>query len=142
MSLRFTFILPLVLIVNIVYFVSAQEKSQDEASKYISELEKGIAGREKEPSEIVFKNIQILKGIPAGRLLKMMQLGFSKSLGVNCVHCHDPQAWESDKKDKKEIARQMWALTENIKKELPPITKKKSLVNCNTCHRGEIEPSL
>ena len=143
MSLRSTFILSLVLFINTVQFVYAQEKSQDDASKYISELETMIAGKEEEPSENVFKNIQVMKGIPAGRLLKIMQRGFTKALGVDCMHCHNPQNWASDEKDKKETARKMWTFTDKIKKELPEVTnKKRSTVNCNTCHRGETEPGL
>lgn len=143
MSLRITFILSLVLFINSVHFVYAQEKSQDETSKYITELETRIAGKEEDPSENVFKNIQVMKGIPAGRLLKIMQRGFTKALGVDCNHCHNPQNWASDEKDKKETARKMWTFTDKIKKELPEVTnKKRSTVNCNTCHRGETEPGL
>src|SRR5678815_841638 len=64
-----------------------EEKPFDQAQK-LAELTKQIAGKENLPAEQVFKNIQILKGIPAGRLLRIMELGYSRSLGVNCTHCH------------------------------------------------------
>src|SRR5690349_3908735 len=54
----------------------------------VADLAKQIAGKEKQPSEAVFKNVKILTGIPAGNLLKIMQIGFSRSLGTSCAHCH------------------------------------------------------
>lgn len=122
--------------------IQAQGLDSGAVKKNIAELETRIAGHENEPSENVFKNIQSMKGIPAGRLLKIMEHGFSKSLGVGCGHCHNPKAWESDEKDKKEIARKMWKFTGEIKKELSAITNKKAIVNCNTCHRGATEPAF
>src|SRR5438067_1735636 len=35
-----------------------------------------IAGRESAPAESVFQNIKVLKGVPAGRLLQIMNDGF------------------------------------------------------------------
>src|SRR5690242_16426557 len=49
---------------------------------------KKIAGRENAPAESVFKNIKMMKGMPAGRLVRIMNFGFGRSLGVGCVHCH------------------------------------------------------
>src|SRR5947209_10772877 len=39
------------------------------------------------PVEQVYKNIQVLKGLPAPQLQSTMA-GFSQSLGVNCTYCH------------------------------------------------------
>lgn len=129
-----------------LYFVISGIHAQDidtmVVKKYVTELEVKVAGRENEPAESVFKNIQTLKGVPAGRLLKIMQFGFSRSLGVDCSHCHNPQAWESDEKDKKEIARKMWIFAGNIRKDLASITNKRAVVNCFTCHRGKTEPEF
>ena len=38
-------------------------------------------------SEVVFKNVQLLKGIPVGEFMDTMGF-FSASIGSNCVHCH------------------------------------------------------
>jgi hypothetical protein len=57
------------------------EKPFDQAQA-LADLRKSIAGKENEPAEKVFKNIQLLKGVPAGRLLRVMELGYSRSLGV------------------------------------------------------------
>ena len=73
----------------------------------LAELRKSIAGKENEPAEKVFKNIQLLKGMPAARLLRVMELGYSRSLGVTCTHCHVPGDWEKDDKPTKQIARDM-----------------------------------
>ena len=51
---------------------------------------RSIAGRENQPAESVFKNIKILKGVPAGRLVNIMNMGFGRSLGVSCGFCHVP----------------------------------------------------
>ena len=57
---------------------------------------RSIAGRETQPAESVFKNIKILKGIPAGRLVAIMNMGFGRSLGVSCGFCHVPGKWDLD----------------------------------------------
>ena len=124
---------------------SQEEKPFDQAQK-IAELTKQIAGKENLPAEQVFKNIQILKGIPAGRLLRIMELGYSRSLGVNCTHCHVVDQWDKDDKPTKPIAREMSKMVQTINNDLlKPIKNLKGpnpVVNCTTCHRGQIKPAL
>jgi hypothetical protein len=124
---------------------SQEEKPFDQAQK-IAELTKQIAGKENLPAEQVFKNIQVLKGIPAGRLLRIMELGYSRSLGVNCTHCHVVDQWDKDDKPTKPIAREMSKMVQTINNDLlKPIKNLKgpnSIVNCTTCHRGQIKPAL
>ena len=121
------------------------EKPFDQAQA-LAKLRESIAGKENEPAEKVFKNIQLLKGIPAARLLRIMELGYSRSLGVTCTHCHVPPEWEKEDKPTKQIARDMAAMAANINNEqLKKIKKLKSenpAVNCTTCHRGQIKPAL
>jgi len=38
-----------------------------------------IAGRENLPAESVFKNIEVMKGVPAGRLVRIMNAGFGRT---------------------------------------------------------------
>ena len=106
---------------------------------------RGIAGRETQPAESVFTNIRTLRGIPAGRIPRMMNLGFGRSLGVGCDHCHDPADWASDAKPQKQIARQMLALTDTINRRLLPaianLQSAQPVVNCTTCHRGAVKPA-
>src|SRR5687767_8331295 len=53
---------------------SQDEKPFDQALA-LADLRKRIAGQENKPAAEVFKNIQILKAMPAGRLLRVMELG-------------------------------------------------------------------
>ncbi|HYV03204.1 MAG TPA: c-type cytochrome, partial [Blastocatellia bacterium] len=117
--------------------------SQEQA---IAQLKAQISGKEQQPAEQVFKNIQLLKGVPAGRLLAIMEIGYSKSLGVNCTHCHVPGEWEKEEKPTKQITRDMSAMAKAINTEyLKTIKNLKSpnpVVNCTTCHRGQVKPAL
>lgn len=109
-------------------------------------LRESIKGRENEPAGTVFKNVQVLKEVPAGRFLSIMQMGYSRSLGVRCDHCHTPGQWEDDSIDAKRIAREMSLMVRRINSELLPaiadLKDMKPTVNCTTCHRGEVKPAL
>jgi hypothetical protein len=126
---------------------AAQEKEPPvNAEEKPAELRKKIAGSENKPAEEVFKNIQLLKGVPAARLLRIMEQGYSRSLGVNCVHCHVADQWEKEDKPQKQVTRDMAAMTAAINNDL--LKKVKNLksenptVNCTTCHRGQVRPAL
>jgi len=84
--------------------------------------------------------------MPAGRLLAVMEVGYSKSLGVNCTHCHVAGQWEKEEKPTKQITRDMSAMAKAINTEyLKGIKNLKSpnpVVNCTTCHRGQVKPAL
>ena len=112
----------------------------------LAELRKKIAGRENEPAELVFKNIQFLKGVPAGRLLAVMRLGYSRSLGVNCTHCHVVDEWEKDDKPTKQTARDMALMVRTINndllKNMKNLKSESPVINCTTCHRGQTRPAL
>jgi hypothetical protein len=106
-----------------------------------------IAGRENMPAESVFKNIKVMKGVPAGRLLRAMNMGFGRSLGVGCNYCHIVGHWADEDKPKKEIARGMMQMVSTINEEILPKIKNlgdggddKPRVNCGMCHRGERRP--
>jgi hypothetical protein len=124
---------------------SQTEKPFDQALA-LEALRKSIAGKENEPAEKVFKNIQLLKGVPAARLLRIMELGYARSLGVNCTHCHIPGEWEKEDKPTKQIVREMAAMVGAINNEyLKKIKNLKSespMINCTTCHRGQTKPAL
>ena len=121
------------------------EKPFDQAQA-LADLRKTIAGLENKPAVEVFKNIKMLKAMPAGRLLRVMELGYAKSLGVNCTHCHVAGQWEKEDKPTKQITRDMAAMVANINTEqLKKIQNLKSpepTINCTTCHRGQTKPAL
>jgi hypothetical protein len=106
----------------------------------VAELEQRIAGRENEPAEKVFQNIQVMKGIPAGRFLSIMTEGFSPALGVRCSHCHVSGEWHLDEKEPKRIARGMWTMTGEINQQVKRIADPDAQVRCITCHQGNVEP--
>jgi len=105
---------------------------------------RSIAGRENQPAESVFKNIKILKGVPAGRLVNIMNMGFGRSLGVSCGFCHVPGKWDLDDKDEKTTARLMFAMVQTINRDyiskVPNDRGTQPVVNCFTCHRGSPRP--
>jgi len=106
---------------------------------------RSIAGRENQPAESVFKNIKILKGIPAGRLVNIMNMGFGRSLGVSCGFCHVPGKWDVDDKEEKNTARLMFAMVQPINRDFiskVPVDSgaPRPVVNCMTCHRGMPRP--
>lgn len=114
----------------------------------LAKVREQIKGRENEPASAVFKNIQtsFLKSVPAGRLPAVMEIAYSRSLGVDCTHCHVPDKWEADDRLEKQIARDMSAMVLRINGELlKGIKNLKSpapTVNCTTCHRGQTKPAL
>jgi hypothetical protein len=72
-------------------------------------------------AEEVFKNVQVLKGIPVNEFLGIMGF-FSASLGKSCVDCHSSDSgWENyvpDTNPNKRAARAMIRMAVEIKKLL------------------------
>lgn len=112
--------------------------------KHMSAVLESIKGRENLPADSVFKNIQSMKGVPAGRLIRIMDVAYAQSLGVSCGHCHNTSKWDSDEKKAKQITREMGKMVRKINTEL--LTGIQGLtnpaINCTTCHRGQTKPSL
>lgn len=132
---------------KIIAQVSQAGGKQDfDQAAALAKLNEQIKGKENEPAEKVFKNIQTLKGVPAGRILRIMEFGYARSLGVNCTHCHVPEKWESEDKNTKQIARDMVGMmgqiNGNLLKNIKNLKSPTPTVNCTTCHRGQATPSL
>lgn len=89
-----------------------------------------------QPAEQVFKNVQVLKGIPGYELLPAMQF-ISSSLGVECEFCHVRGAFEKDDKKPKQIARKMIEMQMAIDRDN---FKGQHEVTCYSCHRGAENP--
>lgn len=104
----------------------------------VAEIKRRIGGREDEPAEQVFKNIEILKGKKAGRLPAMMS-ALTGLLGVNCTHCHVKGQWDSEEKPTKQTARKMFRMVGGINKDY---FDGKNAVSCWTCHRGNPRPPI
>jgi hypothetical protein len=105
-----------------------------------------ISDRENEPAGTVFKNLKLFSAMPAGRIPRLMNIGFGKSLGVSCEHCHDISDFSKDDKKQKLVAREMWKLmgmlNDSILPKIKGIESEKPIVNCTTCHRGQKKPAL
>jgi len=67
-------------------------------------------------AEEQFKNIQVLKGIPADQVFPTMQF-IAASLGVECDFCHVQNAFEKDDKKPKQTARKMVEMMFAINKD-------------------------
>lgn len=84
----------------------------------------------------VFKNIQILKDIPAAQVIPGMQY-ITAALGVKCNYCHVEGNFASDDKQTKQTARQMMTMLFDINKNS---FDGRQEVSCYTCHQGHNEP--
>jgi hypothetical protein len=102
-----------------------------------------LGDKQSMPAESVFHNLKIMKGFPAGQLVRGMN-NFGRSLGVSCRYCHVPGHWKEDDKKPKKIAREMMGMTKAINEDyLGKIDFGEDdhpHVGCLTCHRGEKEP--
>ncbi len=83
-----------------------------------------------------FKNVQVLKDLPADQLLPAMQF-ITVALGVECEACHVRGANEKDDKQMKIAARHMMQMQADINKTNFNGNRQ---ITCNTCHRGSENP--
>src|SRR5262249_828567 len=89
-----------------------------------------------ESAQKAFKNVQVLKDIPAADLVPTMEF-VSGLLGVECDFCHVRDAFEKDDKEPKRTARQMMRMELAINGRNFDATR---AVTCYTCHRGQTKP--
>ena len=87
-------------------------------------------------AENVFKNIQVLKNIPADQLIPSMQF-ISASLGVECEFCHVEGAFEKDDKKPKQSARKMMQMMFTTNRDNFEGHRE---ITCYSCHRGTVDP--
>ncbi|MCX7549947.1 c-type cytochrome [Xanthomarina sp. F2636L] len=98
-------------------------------------------------------NLKILPQDISKDSLTHLMKNYSKSLGVDCNHCHVPSKedpteldFASDKKIEKEIARGMIKMTNDINANYfqphfpDPKPAQVYVVNCVMCHRGTSNP--
>ena len=92
--------------------------------------------RKRRLTEEAYKNIQVLKGLPAEQLILAMQF-VTYSLGVECSFCHVEGALEKDDKKPKQAARKMMQMMFAINQQ---DFERKREVTCYSCHRGSVHP--
>lgn len=83
-----------------------------------------------------YKNIQVLKDLPADQLIPAMQF-VASSLGVECEFCHVESAFDKDEKKPKQTARKMMRMMFAINKDNFDGHRE---VTCYSCHRGARKP--
>jgi photosynthetic reaction center cytochrome c subunit len=112
-------------------FVIGRAKAQSSAPTSVTPST--VASKKAEEQ---FKNILVLKGIPADQLIPSMQF-ITASLGVECDFCHVQGAFEKDDKKPKQTARKMMEMMFAINKDNFDGHRE---VTCNSCHRGHTDP--
>ncbi len=120
----------IILCVCIVATVSDRAKAQSGAQSQT------IAASGPKTAVQQFKNIQVLKDIPADELIPTMQF-VATSLGVECEFCHVHDAFDKDDKKPKQTARKMMEMMLTINQENFDGHRE---VTCYSCHRGSTNP--
>jgi len=103
-----------------------------------------IAGREAEPAGTVFKNVKLLKSMPAGEFLKNMDVNYGRGLGMGCGNCHVVGQYDQDTRKNKRVAREMQEMTDYINSTrlaaIKELDEDFTKVTCVTCHAGSGHP--
>ena len=94
-------------------------------------------------AEDVFKNVQVLRGIPLKEFMEMMGF-FAASLNANCTTCHTQESggnWQkyADDTDKIQTARKMILMVNTINKAN---FAGQRMVTCYSCHRNADRPKI
>src|SRR5262245_65106409 len=94
-------------------------------------------------AEQVFKNVQVLKGIPVDEFMDTMGM-FAASLSLNCIDCHTAESvgtWDrfADETPLKVTTRRMMQMVNAITKEN---FKEVCSVTCYTCIQGDLRPKM
>ena len=89
------------------------------------------------PAETQYRNIQVLKGVPAKNVDRIMR-AFNRALGVQCAFCHVPDQWDNESKPALATARKMFQMVKVLNENQ---LAKTSGVGCWTCHAGQTTPS-
>jgi len=106
-------------------------------------LLKGQAQPRPQMAEDVFKNVQVLKGIPVDEFMNTMGI-FSAALGMSCEDCHASggRTWEDyaiDTSPRKRMARAMVGMMAGINRTY---FGGRQVVTCYTCHRAGNHPQV
>ena len=96
-----------------------------------------VSAQDTRPAEQVYKNIKVMKGLPANQIIQGMHL-IKSALGVDCTHCHIEMEWDRDDvQPMKDKARAMYTMVAEINRAN---FKGEQVVTCFTCHKGKAIP--
>ncbi|MGC1221562.1 MAG: photosynthetic reaction center cytochrome c subunit family protein, partial [Candidatus Sulfotelmatobacter sp.] len=98
--------------------------------------DKASPGGSVRTAESVFKNIQVLRGVPSDQIPPAMRF-ITAALGVQCSYCHELDHFDRDDKKPKQIARDMMRMMFAIDKDNFAGYRE---VTCYSCHRGSLKP--
>lgn len=121
--------------VSIGYAAQNQQPTPAQGGQAAATVGVETAGQSKH-----FKNIQVLKEIPADQLISSMQF-ISAALGRDCSFCHITGAkndFASDEKPNKKTAREMMTMTMGLNQNS---FGGQQMVTCATCHAGHNNPN-
>ena len=98
------------------------------------------AGEKPLMAEDVFKNVQVLKGIPVKEFMNTMGF-FSAATNLNCIDCHSAESESLDgyaiDTPRKQMARRMLLMVNQLNQSSFGGQRK---VTCYTCHRATDRP--
>jgi hypothetical protein len=129
----------------LVAWSASPQSAEPKENPFVTEILASLGTNAKKPAGEVFRNVQLMKDVPADRFLRMMDIGYRQSLGVSCDYCHVEDRWEADEKRPKRAAREMILMVRMINDHLgmmEEINAIEAAVNCTTCHRGYVKPAL
>ena len=105
------------------------------------EIAAQTAGEKQPLAEEVFKNVQVLKGIPVSEFMATMGF-FSAAVGLNCVYCHVAESLQDWKKFAEDVPRKRTART--MIQMVNTINKTnfggRHVITCYSCHHGNQRP--
>jgi hypothetical protein len=114
-----------------VFSLCAQGAPQDAAAQ--DKQDKQEKGKRAPAVPTNLKILKVTTGAEVGQIMRT----FTAGLGVQCNYCHVQGNNASDDNPKKEIARKMIVMVQQVNANFPD---GKMHVSCYTCHRGEAEP--
>jgi hypothetical protein len=124
-----------------------QRAARRDRQRLADSLMATIAGRDNEPAGQVFKNVKLLKDMPAGKFIDAMNSDYGKAIGRSCDFCHARGDFASDERKEKATTLVMIAMEDSINKAAPYLPQLKNrrgtwpTIECVTCHRGMNEPN-
>jgi hypothetical protein len=110
---------------------------------FVSVQAQAPAAERPQLSQDVFKNVQLLRGIPVKEFMGTMGF-FAASTGMNCTECHGDESGTDWAKyavdtDRKVITRRMITMVGTLNQMY---FGGRRVVSCVTCHRGSIRPQV
>jgi photosynthetic reaction center cytochrome c subunit len=95
------------------------------------------AAQDMRPSEVAYKNIRVLTGVPANQVIQGMHV-IKTALGVDCTYCHIEAQW--DREDVQPMKNKARAMMTMVKEINDANFEGRQVVTCFTCHKGKAVP--